>query len=85
MAGKIITIEGLDGAGKSTQIELLTNKFNGLGIKHKCDHFPILNKVVYGHWLPNIWGEFGPLENVPPKLVALLFSEDRNEDKRQLV
>lgn len=86
MEGKIITIEGLDGAGKSTQIELLTNRLNTLGTKHKFIHFPMLNKGVYGTLIAEfLRGEFGTLENVHPKLVALLFAEDRNEHKQQLV
>lgn len=85
MKGKIITIEGLDGAGKSTQIELLTDKLTQLGIKHKFIHFPMLNQGVYGTLVAEfLRGEFGSLENVHPKLVALLFAEDRNEHKHKL-
>ena len=85
MTGKIITIEGLDGAGKSTQIELLTNRLTKNGIKHKFIHFPMLNEGVYGNLIAAyLRGEFGSLENVHPKLVALLFAEDRNEHKGKL-
>lgn len=85
MEGKIITIEGLDGAGKTTQIELLTSKLNSLNIKHKFIHFPMLNKGSYGKLIAEyLRGELGSVENVHPKLVALLFAEDRNEHKNQL-
>lgn len=85
MTGKIITIEGLDGAGKSTQIKLLTDRLNILDIKHKFIHFPILNKGFYGQLIAEyLRGELGSVENVHPKLVALLFAEDRNEYKNQL-
>lgn len=82
MKGKIITIEGLDGAGKSTQIDLLTKKLNQLKVKHKFIHFPMLNQGIYGKLVAEfLRGEYGSLENVHPKLVALLFAEDRGEHK----
>lgn len=36
----IIVIDGLDGCGKSTQLEILCNRLNDLNIKHKTISFP---------------------------------------------
>jgi len=80
MEGKIIVIEGLDGAGKSTQIELLKTKWDTLGIDYRYIHFPMLNQGKYGELIAEfLRGEYGSVKDVHPKLVAVLFANDRKE------
>ena len=56
--GKIIVIDGIDGAGKSVQSELVVKRLNDMGIKAVYRHFPnydsptgqVISKYLYG-WL----------------------------------
>ncbi|GAA3914451.1 dTMP kinase [Chitinophaga oryziterrae] len=75
---KFFAVEGLDGAGKSTQIALLTNYFNARGIETRFVHFPRSQEGVFGDLIAKfLRGEFGDVKQVHPQLVALLFAEDR--------
>lgn len=80
MKSRFIAIEGLDGAGKSTQITLLIDFLKGAGIKTKYVHFPRSGAGVFGNLIAKfLRGEFGDVKNVHPQLVALLFAEDRKD------
>ena len=71
-------IEGLDGAGKSTQVGRLRSYLEGFGALEYV-HFPRYDAPVYGGLISRyLSGEFGSLQEVHPQLVALLFAEDRH-------
>lgn len=78
-------IEGLDGCGKSTQVRLLQQSLEERGAEHRFIHFPMLNQGIYGTMVAEfLRGEYGSLEEVHPKLVALLFANDRLEHIAQI-
>ena len=74
----LIVIEGLDGAGKSTQVALVKEYIEKTGRKLKYLHFPRFDAPVYGELIAKfLRGEFGSNDAVHPQLVALLFAQDR--------
>lgn len=81
----LIVVEGLDGAGKSTQVKKLRYY-----LQQKCGsldyiHFPRYDAPVYGELISKfLRGGFGSMESVHPQLVALLFAEDRADAAKQI-
>ena len=75
----LVVLEGLDGAGKSTQVKRLRSY-----LEERCGaveyiHFPRYDAPVYGDLISRfLRGDFGSIEGVHPQLVALLFAEDRH-------
>ena len=74
----LIVIEGLDGAGKSTQIKRLSDYLQAEGHRCKQLHFPRTDGNVYGDLIARfLRGELGDINQVNPYLVALIYAGDR--------
>ena len=75
----LIVLEGLDGAGKSTQVKKLRKYLESVCYGLEYIHFPRYDAPVYGDLISRfLKGDFGSNEAVHPQLVALLFAEDRH-------
>lgn len=75
----LVVLEGLDGAGKSTQVRRLKSYLEKVSSKLEYIHFPRYDSPVYGDLISRfLRGDFGSNETVHPQLVALLFAEDRH-------
>lgn len=80
----LIVIEGLDGAGKSLQTQLLKQ---ALGAE-RCHtvHFPTDHRTLFGAPVAQfLRGELGSVEANHPLLVALLFACDQFAHKNLLI
>lgn len=75
-----VSIEGLDGAGKSTQVEMLRQALTASGESVEYLHFPRFDAPLHGELIARfLRGEMGSVEQVDPHLAALLFAGDRAE------
>lgn len=76
--GFLIVIDGIDGSGKTTQIELLTKYLAEKNISFEVINFPRYEDNLYGKLIKRyLEGELGTIGEVNPYLVALAYAGDR--------
>lgn len=76
----LIVIEGLDGAGKSTQVKKLKRYLSDRFGEIRYLHFPRYDAPVTGEMISRfLRGDYGNIGDVHPQIVALLFAEDRRD------
>lgn len=82
---RLIAIEGIDGSGKGTQATRLHQALLDRGRRSQLLSFPRYQATHFGRQIGAFLnGAFGPLDQVHPVLVALLFAGDRFESRSLL-
>lgn len=77
--GLLIVIEGIDGSGKTTQVNLFTKKLKEQNIPFEVISFPRYEDNIYGKLIQRyLEGEFGSIDKVNPYLMALVYAGDRS-------
>jgi dTMP kinase len=82
--GKFIVLEGIDGSGKRTQLEMLARVLDDRKVLQTWISFPRYDGF-FGRLVARFLnGEFGPLDAVDPHFSALLYAGDRLEAKPKI-
>lgn len=78
MLNKLIVLEGTDGAGKSTQTELVKKYLELNSLKYEYFHFPMYGHNEFSDVIAKfLRGEFGGIDDVDPYFVANIYAMDR--------
>lgn len=81
----LIVIEGIDGSGKGTQAQQLTERLTATGHRVRLLSFPRYRETLFGHAIGDFLnGRFGQLNEVHPFLASVLYAADRFESKSVL-
>lgn len=82
----LIVIEGIDGSGKGTQAQQLTDRLTATGRRVRLLSFPRYRETLFGHAIGDFLnGRFGQLDEVHPFLASVLYAADRFESKSALI
>jgi dTMP kinase len=85
MQGKLIVIDGIDGAGKATQTKLLIARLEKSGYKTATLDFPQYYNNFFGKLTGRFLnGEFGDAPTTNPYIASILYAADRWESKKKI-
>ncbi len=83
--GKLIVIDGSDGSGKATQVELLTKHLKDEGRVVKIIDFPEYYKNFFGKFIGHCLSEqYYNWLNIHPKIASMAYAADRWESSEEV-
>ena len=83
--GKLVVIDGTDGSGKATQVELLRARLVKEGNKVKTVDFPEYYKNFFGEFIGHCLAEqHYNWVNIHPKIASVIYAADRWESSEQI-
>ncbi len=83
--GKLIVIDGTDGSGKATQVDLLMKHLRKEGHTVKIVDFPEYYKNFFGEFIGHCLSEqYYNFLHVHPKIASVLYAADRWESSKEL-
>ena len=83
--GKLIVIDGTDGSGKATQVNLLVRRLKKEGKKIKVVDFPKYYKNFFGAFLGHCLSEqYYKWLNVHSKIASIVYAADRWESSEEM-
>ncbi|MBU1727697.1 dTMP kinase [Patescibacteria group bacterium] len=83
--GQFIVIDGTDGSGKSTQVELLVKRLKRDGKKVKVVDFPDYYNNFFGKFIGHCLSEqYYNWKSIHPKIASIAYAADRFESKEKI-
>ncbi len=83
--GKLIVIDGIDGSGKATQIDLLIKHLKKDGHKVKVIDFPDYYSNFFGKFIGHCLSQrYYDFVKVHPKIASVLYAADRYESRDKI-
>lgn len=83
--GNLIVIDGTDGSGKATQVDLLSKRLKKEGHTVKVVDFPEYYKNFFGKFIGHCLSEqYYNFVKVHPKIASVLYAADRFESKKEM-
>lgn len=83
--GKLIVVDGTDGSGKATQVELLAKALKKEGHAVRVVDFPEYSKNFFGKFVGHCLSEqYYNFVHLHPKIASVLYAADRFESKKDM-